>query len=777
MFAVFAEDLTTLRVTTFVGKKILTSQFLPHSSTIGPSRGIRRVHALYTSIFAAAALADAQAKDKRRLEWKEKIAAVKEEVNELVDEEQRILKALKSRGESKSSTGFSYTSQYSPFFRTSTEIFPRHLSRPPLRSYHSGATVEKTVTDASEYFGGDAGEESTTVQESLGDVVQESTSTPIQDNSRAPPTSSSDNSFQNIADGDSENWQDMKSISELVGESDDPFNLRDERGFSYEDNTVPEWLARDIVRMKAIRKIALKQLAIRLLLRPKIAHNYLGLRARYDSDSSQPRFRTSDLLAELGSLRRRMLRLKTRRDADIDDLTVDIRTRNMKDMQHENLKLDRQVRSDTENYLIGDMSLDELLIRLANNLMQTGDPDRTYTLRLMLLAFTKTRQNDLGDLVLKALLPNKFPLSSSLILAILNFYYKSKNLKGFDLFLEMLRGDSYPVDMRNLGYYKRKVINGVEISVPPVSSANAVVYSTLIMASLRFDQPDRADAYLQAARAAGYMDSFPVLNAYLKFYTIRGDWERGLQTIKRTLAFIASSTEHSVDQLERLIALMVHLCDSCKKYKVSEAIITAAVESGFDWRSAEKQEDIEFSSDPHFQRWKVVRDSSSHEMQEKPGWEKCYTFVNTISEQLNDLSLPETDSARRWQKLMGTYAQEVLSAVVSGAPAQYNESKMSAEQENQPKGGSQSNRDYETLYRAENMAQAHQQEISSLKDEVAQLKRMVFELSQTTSNKPAAVHGQQPPPNGLGQLKNQLTSAKPATLEGPRQVTVRYLGS
>lgn len=59
------------------------------------------VTALYTSIFAAAALADAKAKTQRRHDLEEKIAAVKAEVNELVDEEHRILESLQSRRKSR----------------------------------------------------------------------------------------------------------------------------------------------------------------------------------------------------------------------------------------------------------------------------------------------------------------------------------------------------------------------------------------------------------------------------------------------------------------------------------------------------------------------------------------------------------------------------------------------------------------------------------------------------------------------------------------------------
>ncbi|KAB8078232.1 hypothetical protein BDV29DRAFT_166727 [Aspergillus leporis] len=684
------------------------------------------ITALYTSIFAAAALADAKAKDQRRLEWKEKIAAVKEEVNELVDEEQRLLAALTSRRKRRSFNHALPSRQYSTLARSSPQGFRSSIRSIPSRSIHSEAGLK---------------EDSETLV--VGGV-----------------------------DTGLEGGRDSQILRELVAESEDPLldDANEDYGLGLEDDTIPAWLSFDVVRQKVIRKLALKQLAIRLLLRPAIAHTYMGLRMKYDVDHSVPRLNVVELLAELNSIRRRLRHLKTRRDADIDDLAKDLRVRNMKDMARERMNLDQEVRRDTELYLSEKMSLQELLLRLANNLLQATDPDRPYSLKMMLIAFAKGRQNDLGDLVLKTVLPHKFPLTSSLILSIFTFYRKSKNLKGFDLFLEMLRGEGYPVDMNNLGYYKRRVINGVEISIPPVNTTNAVVYSTLIVATLRFDQPDRADAYLQAARAAGYMDDFSTLNAYMKFYAIRTDWDKGVQTIKRALAYMASSTEHSVDRLERLAVLMVHLCDSCGKYDVSEVIITAAINSGFDWKSAEKQLDVEFPFDPHFRRWHVADDTSAKEYQNKPVWERCYAFVNSISEQLNDLALPEDEgSAKKWHKLMGTYSQEVLSAVLAGPPAQYKKQNQNSPQ----KLLTAFDVENERFHRAESTAEAQQKEIMTLKDEVAQLKQMVFELSNQASANPSSLP--QSAPNDFGRLKNHKPPGKPALEQAPKKINIRYV--
>ena len=372
------------------------------------------VTALYTSIFAAAALADAQAKDQRRLEWKEKIAAVREEVSELVDEEKRLLEALAARQKPKPFIGTFYTPQHRPF-QMSAELFPRRPGQLSLRTYHSQAAMEDLGMDSNEKFEANARHNSATAGGSLGKSLEDCPDTVVENNLRESVQNDLDDDTPKDADLFPEAFQDMELEMDLDADRERPL-MHDERGFSYENNTIPPWVTKDVLRMKAIRVLALRQLAIRFLLRPTIAHDYLGLRARYDIDGSQPRLRTQQLLSELNRLRNRMRGLKTKKKATISDLIPDLDPQDARAASRNYLEVDRQIRCDIEDYLCGDVSLDELLIRLAHGLTNAPDPDRVRALKYMLLAFTRTRQTDLCDLVLKALLPNMFPMDTSLIL-------------------------------------------------------------------------------------------------------------------------------------------------------------------------------------------------------------------------------------------------------------------------------------------------------------------------------------------------------------------------
>lgn len=193
------------------------------------------VTALYTSIFAAAALADAQAKDKRRHEWAEKIAAVKEEVNELVNEEHRLLEAIQARRSRTLLQGALQKRSFTTWRSIPTPRCHQWLQRnslrrlvhapPPRRSVHAVQSAD--LEDDEE-------------------IVDE---------------------FQS---------RKLQEIGEDEGDLDDD-TIELEDGFFPEDMEVPKWLSDDIIRQKAIRKLAVKQLAIRLLLRESIAHNYSGI--------------------------------------------------------------------------------------------------------------------------------------------------------------------------------------------------------------------------------------------------------------------------------------------------------------------------------------------------------------------------------------------------------------------------------------------------------------------------------------------------------------------
>ncbi|KAL3464245.1 hypothetical protein BJX64DRAFT_99697 [Aspergillus heterothallicus] len=656
------------------------------------------VTAFYTSIFAAAAWIDARTKMKRRLEWEEKIAAVKEEVNELMNEEQRLLDALASRVSKPS--------------QRNSKPFGRALQ---TRSYSSQSKSRKRD-----------------IKVSPGNRdADDKELAKFNDHMESAVISELDN-----------------QIKERLSEETDTFDM------AVDGEDMPSWLVTNVIRVKILRKLAIKQLAIRLLLRPTIAHSYGGVLQNYNSSDSLPKLDVASLLQELDSTRRRINQLRNDPDHPIEDLMEDIAVVRLKDMVHEKKDLWQSMRRDTGLYTRNQMPLEELLLRISHNLIQVKDPDQMNTYKLMILIFTKTRQNDLAELVIKTLLPFKFPMTSSLITTILNYFRKSKDLKGFDMFLQMLRGEGYPIDMGNLAFYTEVDVNGLKITIPPTPAATVIIYAVLIKACLRFDQPERADAYLSAARASGCLDDFPILMAYLEFYTIRRDWEKGLQLLQRCLAFIVSSSAHQLPRVSRLVVMMVHLSDSCEKYDVSDLIIEAAVNSGFDWTIAKEQEDIIFDIDPDYHRWQTAAHLLERGTNEPAARDICYAFVKSVKDYLD--SLPEAmeeSTASRLHKHAGLYSKQILSSIMSGISAQQRAINTTPIDSAQPIEKNELRENHSTPTSASTVA-SRIQDIDTLKQEVAQLRRMVFHLSRATTAQPLP----QPSLNDTTDLKKRLLS-------------------
>ncbi|KAJ5697686.1 hypothetical protein N7488_011370 [Penicillium malachiteum] len=606
------------------------------------------VTALYTSIFAAAALADARAKAQRRHDWEEKIAAVKAEVNELVDEEQRLLESLQSRKNTRSRDRILHDGTLGITSNFTSLTRQRTVLSQPSRSFHTQRNL-KNVT-------------STQVVESF--ALEE--------------------------DLDNGEFKEEEDTLSKVCEEEDIEDMQVRHQF------LPSWVFRDPLRVKAIQKLALKQFAIRMLLRPTIAHRYSGLQMNYTRDFDVPQINVQKLLDELNSIRRRITDLRTSEHSKYRDVVHEITELGAEGVEKQGQALDDELEQDLQAYISNQMSLEETLLRVAENLLKSVDPDRTKAFRLILQAFSQTRQNDINELLLRTLLPHRFHLSTSLIITVLNFYRRSKNLKDFDLFLQMLTGEGWSANLGALAPYVRRKVNGLEVVVPPMDSNNVLIYSELIICALRFNQPDRADAWLQAARRVGFFDNFNTLFSYIKFYSIRQDWEKGSAALKRAVTYLVSSTGLDGRFVERLIVLMSHLCDSCGRKDVTQALISAAMNSGFHPDLPSIQEDVAPLIDPEFMRWTEAAKSAPKENAGRPLWQKCSDFAYAFGNHLQTLEAsPDDTRSQQLAAHAARHAQNALQASLSSTSAP------------QPQSSG---------------------EVTALKEEVAQLRELVFEL-------------------------------------------------
>ncbi|KAH8705132.1 hypothetical protein BGW36DRAFT_284416 [Talaromyces proteolyticus] len=593
------------------------------ATTAGAGRRSLRVGnaltALYSSIFAGAAIADAKAKQKRRQEWADKIAAVKEEVDELIDEERRILEVLSARNALQNTQ----TRLFSAFARFGSSDRVKRTRESPLLSSQTHVGGETGVEGilAKRYLSTGAHSQNG-LAELRNAHIELSEVEEIEDRIVGEET----------VDGDFEIEEELADLDQLIQRPEPDFI----------------WEQASITRIKAIQKVAVQQLVYRLLLRPSIVHDYSGQPVNYYRDESLDR-PPSVLLSRLQTLRRRLYSLKYVQASNYDDLMQNIGIEEL-DAARRNAreKYDHLLKRDIKLYLQGRMQIQELLLKVADNMTSCEEPDRSSAFTMLISAFSKTHQNDLVDIVLKCLIPNLFHFSTPLIITIISHFRKTKNLKDFDQFLQMLRGEGgYSVNLRTT--WRKKTVNSIEISIPPLSTFNPVILTSLIMTALRFDQPEKAEAYLHVARSQGFVDNFDTLSSYLRFYAIRRDLKNGFSTLLRALDFLTSSTDLEEKRIARLILYMTDFCERCGQEDLSSALIHAAVRSGFDCRTAHRPADSGYLLFI-YEKWAKVQENFQVKDQEQLPPEKCAIFVALTEQKVTQLHENHHDNTREFQR-------------------------------------------------------------------------------------------------------------------------------
>lgn len=504
------------------------------------------------------------------------------------------------------------------------------------------------------------------------------------------------------------------------------------------------WVSNDPLRTRAIQRLATKQLVIRFMLRPIVASNYSGVHMGYPNNLELPKLSTDGLLDELNSIRKRINTLKKSESEIFDPLLHDISWTRSSKLREERDQLDDELHSLLFRRS-NKTSSPEMLLRISDNLLATEEPISSTAMSLLIQYFVRARENDLATIVLTTLLPAKFQVSMSVIISSLNFFSKARDLQGFEGFLRRLQGFGGPVNTPKLWDTKR--IGNVEVAVPP-SPGHPFIYNGLICAAIKFEQFEKADAWLHVMRQTGYGGDHSVLGAYLRCYGEKGDWEKGAPFLLRAATYIMSSKAHRRGVIERLILYMLVFCQNCQKTELFSDIISAAVKSGFNWELSRNKKDTTLLFQVASNSWRNATEKSMASTAfNRTTAEKCQSFGTIIKE-------PIQMAINNGKKGPTVGAQELKDQRHSNmAPAALEESQM---------------------HKAD---LSHVEEQKQLRAEVTSLKKELSELRKLVErNNPDASEGSRLQPDSqLGQQRaapaERLSKAKPAA--GPENTTAQ----
>ncbi|KAI5287916.1 hypothetical protein KEM54_005629 [Ascosphaera aggregata] len=549
------------------------------------------VTAFYSTIFAVAVLFDIQMKEKQVEQWKKQLDTAKAEMLELQIEEARLLKNLALRRRVKQLALPMQRRQYST--QASGPQFVRSGFMKRSTTKQSAVPTMSTTSSKSAY---------------ANDAPKSASNT----ESRTVVSSSGSISMP----------QDISEILDFgSNEAGDIF--RKENGGSNRDLS-----AGNALREGAIQRLATRQLAIKLLLRPRIAHAYGSTPPEDHVELNLPRSTTGELLDELTRIKRRILQLKYHRHATYDDIIEDMTMSQREQARKEREQLAQELHDLFEEYFAHRLKLTDLVLMVSQNLLSSEGPISSATVELLITQFTRARQNDITNMVLETLLPNKFYITIPIIVSAINYFNKSRDLHGFDGFMRFLQGLSSPINMPVL--WRTVCVHGIEVAIPS-NCRHPYIMNALVAAALSFDQPQKADAWLHLMRETGYTEGPEVLGSYLRYYSITPNWNKGRHILLRSVAYLLSTVSFTRPTAERLILYMIILCNCCGQHELSYEIVTAAAKNGLDWRAAHNERDTRLSVRLAMRQWSIALEKAQHTNNpDTPLDERCYNFARSI---------------------------------------------------------------------------------------------------------------------------------------------------
>ncbi|KAK2870575.1 hypothetical protein FQN49_003088, partial [Arthroderma sp. PD_2] len=395
----------------------------------------------------------------------------------------------------------------------------------------------------------------------------------------------------------------------------------------------------DTLRHRAIQRLAARQLAIKMIMRPALANLYGGVPFTSRTSCILPDIEIEKLLAELEHIRIRIAKLKSSRDAWYGDLA-----RNITMVEHESLIAERMALNDDLRamftmYQDDELTSRDLLVKVAENILSSEEPLSRLSVSLLIKMFARLRQNDVVNMIMDSLFPNGLIIGESIVIATLDFFNKSKDLYRFDGFLNRLQGGKL---FRMPQNWKLATVGGIEVPVPPRSN-DQVILGVLVSSALGFNQPERADAWLAVMRSRGYGDNPQILGSYLRFYTQRQDWSRGGPLLLRVIDYM-TTTFDGEGRFERLVLYMAALCYSCGKRRLGHKILNKAAAHGLDWQDAYNSTDERIVILSALERWRAAMENPDVPVIQLPLNESHKAFAISI-----EAAIQRVVSAAEWQ--------------------------------------------------------------------------------------------------------------------------------
>ena len=280
--------------------------------------------------------------------------------------------------------------------------------------------------------------------------------------------------------------------------------------------------------------------------------------------------------------------------------------------------------------------------------------------------------HDLAMQTLFAWEQSKLPIDDHDLFVILTELARCKHVQKFDALMRDLTMSPSPLNVTSKWTWEQ----ANEIQVPVPKSHHPALLTTLVHCALRFDQPQRAEAWSEILRKSWVDVNDPTQKTplqqfftnWMRYYEVQGNWRRGVAWLDAAQKWAITVASFDMYSLQKLAVGMLSLCFACGKSREYEEILNAVIDSGIP--SMEPRHFLERSSRRaickewnhlHYERYRHQHDTRTPQ-------EKVKTFQDKVKAVAQRLLPEKHDADIEWRHKQEHMPNPLLTGPVSASP-------------------------------------------------------------------------------------------------------------
>lgn len=252
-------------------------------------------------------------------------------------------------------------------------------------------------------------------------------------------------------------------------------------------------------------------------------------------------------------------------------------------------KLQNDITLLSERYQTNSIEMPEFIDSYTVAVLQSPVPPTSKAYLALFRGFARGSSgartcHDLAMQTLFAWEQSKLPIDDHDLFVILSELARRKHVQKFDGLMRDLTMSPSPINATSEWTWEQA--NDMQVPVP--KSRHPALLTTLIHCALRFDQPQKAEAWCEILRrtwidvndARQKTPVQQVFTNWMRYYEVQGNWRRGVAWLDAAQKWAITVASFDMYSLQRLAVGMLGLCFACGKSQEYEEILNAAIQSG-----------------------------------------------------------------------------------------------------------------------------------------------------------------------------------------------------